>query len=372
MTNPQSTLVGLVVNPLAGLGGEVGLGGSDGPQTQARALELGGTPRAPERARRFVEELRRLSPETRLLAAAGPLGEAWAPGAEALGRPPGHPSTGEDTSRAAAALADTGVAVLVFVGGDGTARDVLRGAGQEQLCLGVPAGVKMHSGVFAVTPEDAAKQVVDQLHEHSRSELRDVVDLDEAARARGILSTSVYGAMRVPQHERMQRGKRSPAHGSDIDAPGLAEEVRRFANGGPLVFGPGTTVCRVAEQFGITPTLLGFDAILPNGQVLNGASGSVLEAALGIDDDGSPDFTVVLSPIGGQGFIIGRGNHQLTARILERLNPDRLVLVSDPAKLGELAGRLRIDAPSQELNERFRGHRRVWLGRGDSAVGDLQ
>ncbi|WP_427869982.1 ATP-NAD kinase family protein [Leucobacter luti] len=356
-------VVGLVVNPLAGIGGEVGLGGSDGDAVQAAAAAAGGIPRAPERAERFVRELARLAPSAAVLR--DPAGSA------------------DETAALARSYAERGVDILVFVGGDGTARDVLRGlgsgagsgapagAGARQLCLGVPAGVKMHSGVFAVTPEDAAQQVAEVLAGRAgraRTVERDVVDLDEEARREGVLSTSIYGTMLVPLHERMQRGKRSPAHGSGIDARGVAAEIRRQYPGHALLFGPGTTVARVSERLGVDePTLLGFDAVLPGGSVHLALGGAEL-AALTRDRD----FAVVLSPIGGQGFVIGRGNHQLTAEILGRLPRRNLVLVAEPAKLGELAGRLRIDAPTPALNDLFRGPARVILGEGEIAVARIE
>ena len=353
-------VVGLVVNPLAGIGGEVGLGGSDGDAVQAAAAAAGGIPRAPERAERFVRELARLAPSAVVL------------------RDPA--SSADETAALARSYAERGVDILVCVGGDGTARDVLRGlgsgagsgvpagAGARQLCLGVPAGVKMHSGVFAVTPEDAAQQVAEVLAGRARTVERDVVDLDEEARREGVLSTSIYGTMLVPLHERMQRGKRSPAHGSGIDARGVAAEIRRQFPGHALLFGPGTTVARVSESFGVDePTLLGFDAVLPDGSVHLALGGAEL-AALTRDQD----FAVVLSPIGGQGFVIGRGNHQLTAEILGRLPRRNLVLVAEPAKLGELAGRLRIDAPTPALNDLFRGPARVILGEGEIAVASIE
>lgn len=365
----RSSRVGLLVNPIAGLGGEVGLGGSDGADVQAAATALGGRPRAPERAARFVRELQRLAPTAQLVSASGELSGGAAPIAERLQGP--WPSRGAtaaaDTTALAAALADSGVEIVVFVGGDGTARDVLAGVPHGQLCLGVPAGVKMHSGVFAVTPEDAAHQVAELLAGRGRSAWRDVADLDEEARRAGVLSAAVFGTMLVPAHDRVQRGKRSPAHGSGIDAAGAATEVLAQAGPRPIVFGPGTTVGSVAAQLGVASTLLGFDIAEPDGTHHLGVSGAALEQRLL-----GRDFVVVLSPVGGQGFVIGRGNHQLTERILTALDPSRLIVVAEQAKLGELGGVLRVDAPSAELNDKFRGFCRVVLGAGDIAIARVE
>lgn len=358
--------IGLVVNPVAGIGGEVGLGGSDGSEIQAAAAALGGAARSPERAARFVRQLRALAPEAALVTVRGDLEAALVPDAQRV-EAGVRAGSGADSQRAASALAAAGVDLLVFVGGDGTARDVLAGVPAQQACLGVPSGVKMHSGVFAVTPEDAAAQAAAFARGDVAAQQREVADIDEEARRSGVLSASIYGQMLVPKHERVQRGKRSPAHGSGIDAAGVASELRRIAAGHHLVLGPGTTLARIAERLGVTPTLLGFDVLSPDGEQMNGVTGSQLEHIMQAND-----VTVVLSPIGGQGFVIGRGNHQLTAHVLERLRREQLVVVAEVAKLGELRGLLRIDAPTLELNEKFRGPQRVLLGAGDIAIATIE
>lgn len=368
--------VGLIVNPVAGIGGSVGLAGSDGDEIQREARARGGMPRAPGRAERFVRELYRRVPDALIATGHTVLGGEIAPEAElvSISGSADRPNVGtlstsrEDTVELAAELVRLGVHVLVFVGGDGTARDVLAGiqmVDPQQLCVGVPGGVKMHSGVFAITPEDAAAQVAEALMFDPgtvRSELSDVADLNEEERRRGRLHTDVFGAMRVPAHERVQRGKRSPMQGADsIDARGIAEVIAAQETG-TLVFGPGTTVAAVATEFGVTGSLLGFDVLLPEGEIAVDVTGTELEQ---LTCDGN--FAVVLSPIGGQGFIIGRGNHQLTETVLARLDPRRLIIVSGAAKLGELAGKLRVDAPTVELNDVLRGYRRVLLGAVDTA-----
>ncbi|MGO3146510.1 MAG: ATP-NAD kinase family protein [Leucobacter sp.] len=364
-----SGTIGIVVNPVAGIGGSVALTGSDGIAIQTEARARGGVPRAPERARRFVNALLRRVPNARILTANGQLGGAYVATAKLIQTRFEGATTGGDTQRLVSELVAHGVDLLVFIGGDGTARDVLAGLRktddprQQQLCLGVPAGVKMHSGVFAVTPEDAAIQVAEVLSGTVGSQMRDVVDLDEAARREGALVTSVYGAMRVPAHERVQRGKRSTmGAGTSLDAVGIANALRRDAHK-TIVFGPGTTVGAVAGEFGVETSLLGFDLILPDGEIHQDLTGLDLERWLR-----KREFAMVLSPIGGQGFLIGRGNHQLTEQVLTWLDPDQLFIVADAMKLGEVGGKLRIDAPTLRLNERFIGIRTVLMGEHDVAV----
>ncbi|RLI03408.1 ATP-NAD kinase, partial [Candidatus Bathyarchaeota archaeon] len=52
--------VGLIVNPYAGIGGRVGLKGSDGEEIRKKALELGAVPMSPQRTVEALKELKGL------------------------------------------------------------------------------------------------------------------------------------------------------------------------------------------------------------------------------------------------------------------------------------------------------------------------
>lgn len=309
----SSIRCGLIVNPVAGLGGEAGLKGSDGSEIQAASIAKGAQPRAPEKAVRALRHARTLiDGELELITGAGPLGEDVARRAglvpSIVYRPKGEVTTAGDTQALAAALVDKAPDILLFAGGDGTARDLCEVVGTSILVLGIPAGVKMHSGVFAITPEDLGPILRSVSEGKSSSELVEVVDNDEDARRAGKLRTRLYGEMRIPSAAKgIQRGKRSSVASEAALLQGIAAEIsERMLPGRSIVFGPGTTVQAVGAELGLQLSLLGVDVVRDG-------------AVLGLDVDaaqlnaliGEQDFIVVVSPIGGQGIIFGRGNQQI-------------------------------------------------------------
>lgn len=408
--------IALIVNPLAGIGGPAGLAGSDGAATQAEAIARGARPLAGERAARFLRQLRRLRPDFELsVAAAGEMGAAVArregiepatvvgglraagsSAAEGEDSGPGGPggllgrTTAADTAAAARAMlaADPRPDVIVFAGGDGTARDVHDAVGQAIPVLGVPAGVKMQSAVFARSPEAAAALLADWNAEAGATAPREVADIDEEARRRGRVVSQIWGELRVPAgSEHLQGGKVGQTQAARGSLPGLAAGLaERLDPAKAWLMGPGGTIRGVAEELGLPASLLGVDLHLP----CAGANGaSMNDGADGAGDDGARDShldlsaadierllsesgaqpQVVVSPVGGQGFLLGRGNQQIGAAVLRRLEPDDLLIVAAPAKLGELGGGpLYADLPEGAPAERLLGPRRVITGRRDTAM----
>ncbi|MGA0121568.1 MAG: ATP-NAD kinase family protein, partial [Gaiellales bacterium] len=144
-------MIGLVVNPVAGLGGAVGLKGTDGLVEEA--LARGAVPRASDRAAAAIAAL---PADVPVATAAGAMGED---ALQRAGRTPALlvpggalTTTADDTRQAVRALADAGVELLLFAGGDGTARDVCAAVGDATPALGIPAGVKIQSAAFAESP----------------------------------------------------------------------------------------------------------------------------------------------------------------------------------------------------------------------------
>ncbi|MFD8785458.1 ATP-NAD kinase family protein [Kitasatospora sp. NPDC059599] len=370
MTGP---LVGLVVNPVAGLGGRVGLKGSDGADVQRRARELGARPEAVLRASLTLRHL----PPVELITAAGPMGAdaATAAGlpARTVHRPAGPGTTAADTRAAVRALVAAGARLLLFCGGDGTARDVLDALGPEPRLpvLGIPAGVKMHSAVFAVHPRAAAEVATAWAAGRGvRLEPAEVVDRDEAALREGRVSARLYGRLTVPVlPERVQQRKTGSA-GPDPAAPaGLAAEVaERVGPDGLLVLGPGSTTHAVAAALGAPhASLTGVDLL----RLRAGRTARVLLRDARADQLRALPATpwIALSPIGGQGFLLGRGNQQLTPGLLRAAGRERLLVLATEAKLAALAGRpLLLDTGDPALDDALSGHVRVITGRGSCAV----
>ncbi|WP_136602331.1 ATP-NAD kinase family protein [Salinigranum halophilum] len=341
--------IGVVVNPIAGLGGRVGLKGTDGKVAEARAR--GAEPRAPDRARRALDELAARTPGATVLTWGGSMGAdaVRAAGFEptVLGSPAGEETTARDTRCAVEAFCDADVDLVLFVGGDGTAADVAAAlSGTETPMLGVPAGVKVYSSVFAVSPEDAAVIAAT----FTRVEEREVMDIDEDEYREGEVHPELRAVAWVPVAEDLQSSKQTGGGSVEALAEGVAASVRE---GVTYVLGPGSTVGAVKRALGFEGSPLGVD-VWRDGEVLvrDGSERKIL-AALGEEN------VVVVSPIGGQGFVFGRGNPQLSPAVIRHCD---VRIVASRAKLDDI-GVLRVDTDDPELDDDLRGWTRVRVGR---------
>jgi predicted polyphosphate/ATP-dependent NAD kinase len=343
--------VGVVVNPIAGMGGRVGLKGTDGKVAEAR--ERGAEPRAPDRASTALEALAEHSGEVELYAYGGEMGAEEATDAgfdpTVVGTPEGEETTAADTREAVARFVEAGVDLILFVGGDGTAVDVaktLEERDAELPILGVPAGVKVYSAVFTVRPR-AAGQVAATFTE---TEAAEVNDIDEDAFRGGEVVTDLVAVVRVPVTDRRQASKQLGGGSVASLAAGFAEDVDASVT---FVFGPGSTVGTIQEELGIDGTALGVD-VWRDGELLvaDGSERAILET-LGEEN------VIVVSPIGGQGFIFGRGNQQLSPAVIEQSSVE---VVASRRKLDGLDA-LRVDTGDPELDDQLRGWMQVRIGR---------
>jgi len=340
--------VGLVVNPIAGMGGRVGLKGTDGKAEEARAR--GASPRAPDRARRMLSRLADHDPELTLLSAGDPMGASLVGEAgfepTVVSEPAGE-TTVEDTRAAIAAFVDRGVDLVVFVGGDGTAADVAEALDDTAIpMLGVPAGVKVYSAVFAVSPEDAADIIVS----FERTERREVMDIDEDNYREGEVTPELRAVAWVPVTEELQSSKQLGGGTVEALAAGIADGVDSETT---YVLGPGSTVGAIKAALGFEGSPIGVD-LWRDGEVVvrDGSEQEILDA-LGEHN------VIVVSPIGGQGFVFGRGNPQLSPDVIRRCSVE---IVASRAKLDGLSV-LRVDTDDPELDAELQGWRKVRVGR---------
>ncbi len=350
--------VGFVVNPIAGMGGRVGLKGTDGKVEAAR--KRGAVPRAPDRAVEALAALRERTSDLELLTYGGVMGanEARAAGFDPIvvGEPEGQAAdagsaetTAADTRDAVAAFVEAGVDLVLFVGGDGTAVDVaeaLASLSADVPMLGVPAGVKVYSAVFGVTPAGAGRVAAT----FTTTEEREVVDIDEDAYRDGEVRTRLRAVARVPVAEDLQSAKQLGGGTVEGVAKGIADAVDA---GVTYVLGPGGTLQAVKRELGFEGSPLGVD-VWRDGELLveDGAESDIL-AALGDEN------VIVVSPIGGQGFIFGRGNQQLSPAVIERSD---VWVVASRRKLDTI-GVLRVDTGDDAVDESLRGWRKVRTGR---------
>lgn len=358
--------VAFVVNPVAGMGGKVGLKGTD--HAAAEALARGAEPVAPGRAAMFLERLRALldsgalAEEPSWLTAAGAMGESLLRDAgmatiEVVHSPAKDTGAHDTTATVRAALLQ-GAEVLVFVGGDGTARDVASAAQGRAPLLGVPSGVKMHSAVFAVHPAAAAELLAFHAQGAARVVEAEVLDVDEEAYRRGEWKVKLYAmAKALDEPVLRQLGKMTF---EELHEEGLQEDialhVADMAKQHPqrlFLLGPGSTLEAVGKRLGVEKTLLGFDASLAGQQVGRDLDERGMLALLALHKDAM----LVLSPIGAQGFVLGRGNQQASPEVVAKVGLERILLVATPGKL-RATPVLRVDSGDAALDEAFRarGH----------------
>jgi predicted polyphosphate/ATP-dependent NAD kinase len=325
--------IGFLINPIAGMGGAVGLKGTDGMAEEAK--RLGALPLAEKRAR---VTLRLLAHDKFLefVTCSGAMGEdalkeTGIQGYKILYRFDGD-SSARDTRQAAQSFLTAGVDLILFCGGDGTARDIFDEVGRAVPLLGIPAGVKMYSAVFAIDPETAADLVL----KYEPQSLRDseVMDVDEEAYRSGELKTRLYGIARTPALEgKIQLSKHVYEEEDEERAKG---EIGRFIHEIMIpdvlyILGAGTTTESIAAKLGVKKTLLGVDAV-KDGKII---ATDVDEKKLWTLLDQGQEAKIILSPIGAQGFILGRGNQQISARIVRRVGIGNIIVVATPHKLRE-------------------------------------
>lgn len=347
--------LGLVINPLAGIGGSVALKGSDGAEVAAEALRRGAKPHAIERATRTLKFLE--NKPVQLLTWGGKMGADAAVQTRLDYRVVGTPNaetSAQDTCLAIQGLVEEGIDLLVFVGGDGTARNVLEALHTSIPVLGVPAGCKMHSGVYANNPEDAGK-LLQQLVDGGLVNLveADVRDIDEAAFRNGIVKAKHYGYLRVPEADGLIQqvktgGKIQEAVVLTDIAAFVSEEMKPDVD---YLAGSGSTVAAVMDELGLPNTLLGVDLV---------RNDEVIAADVSAQDilrlTGTYPLRAIVTIIGGQGHLFGRGNQQFSPDVIRRIGIKNFTVLATRQKLAGLAGRpLKLDTGDADLDAALTG-----------------
>jgi NAD+ kinase len=353
--------IGVVVNPIAGMGGRVGLKGTDGKVEQARAR--GATPRAPDRARDALQAVSETDTTVEIVAAPAQMGEDAARDTgfnpETVDVPSGGTGTtsAADTRAAVRAFAECDVDIVLFTGGDGTAVDVaetLSKLDDDTPMLGVPAGVKVYSAVFAVSPR-AAGVVAATFEQTTRAEVNDI---DEDDYREGEVRTELRAIATVPVAEQRQSSKQLASGSVGGIADGFVDEIER---GVTYVLGPGSTVGEIKSELDIDGSPLGVDVWRDGELLAHDAAESDILDALGDEN------VIVVSPIGGQGFVFGRGNQQISPAVIEQSSVE---IVASRRKLDDI-GVLRADTGDEQLDERLRGWHQVRVGRFERRLVEL-
>ncbi|MEM2995500.1 MAG: ATP-NAD kinase family protein [Candidatus Bathyarchaeia archaeon] len=347
--------VGFIINPVAGMGGAVGLKGTNGKEILERALMLGAEPVAPARAKSFLSELKPVRERIRLFAGAGSMGEDEARNCGfscmVIGERKRETSA-EDTVEIAKRIKEMGVELLIFCGGDGTARDIFKAVNTGLPVLGVPTGVKMHSAVFAVDPKAAAKIALAFLFEGLPLKEAEVMDVDEEAFRMGRVSAELYGYMLVPYEPRLiQSAKMASLITEDELRNQAAIAIYIIENMQPNVIyivGPGTTTRTIGDLLDAQKTLLGVDLFCNKKLIAKDVNEKWILAEI----DGKK-AQIIVTPIGGQGFIFGRGNQQISPKVIRQVGLDNIIVVATKSKVENLKS-LRVDTGDSNLDMEFR------------------
>ena len=386
--------IGLIINPVAGMGGSVGLKGTD--HVVEEALRRGAVPGSEKRAETALRELlpykdellictgaghmggelaQRMGFRTEVLPAGTDTGAAKTPADADIPADLKTPvdtdipaasafcfaTAGSDTIALGKRLLNEQADLLLFAGGDGTARDIYQAVGTELVCVGIPAGVKIHSPVYAKNPGAAGKLAAMWMSGRiKRYEEKEVLDIDEDAYRSGHINTALYGYLKIPAERALTQNRKAPTPLSDEAAiESIAYEVTDHMEPDVVyLVGAGTTTRGVMKKLGLPNTLIGVD-VVENGKVLeNDAYGErILSHIRG------KRAKLILTVTGGQGFLFGRGNQQLTPEVIRTVGKENLIILATSSKLAELRGNpLLVDTGDDALNEELCGYYRVITG----------
>ncbi len=368
--------IGFLINPCAGIGGAMAMKGSDGLNTND-LLAQGGQCLSQARAKIALQCLQKPT-DIEWITAPAMMGEDLLNTCgfhyQIVGQLPQEKTTAEDTERLATQLVAEGIDLLLFVGGDGTARNIFNALKQtdtlQQLVMGIPAGVKMHSGVYTVSPQ-AATRVLDILlaQEAVSIAMQEVRDIDEDALRAGKLNSRYYGELKTPNDNRyVQQVKNSGRQDEqEMQAEIAASVVDNMEEDGLYLVGCGTTVQAVMDELDLPNTLLGIDVLLGRELIGSDLTARALEQLLA--QYPHHRAVLLLTAIGGQGHIIGRGNQQLSPTVLSRVGKDNVQVLITPDKLAELDNRpLLMDSGDPELDRQWSGWVTLHTGYQQTAV----
>ena len=368
--------IGFIINPVAGIGGKVGLKGSDGVRTLHKALELGAVPEAGAKALGTMKLLEPMAQQFKIYTCPGEMGGDICKKAglnyqivqgtisSRLSPDSSRGTTPEDTIKAAGMLCKEGVDLILFAGGDGTARNILDAVGTSVPVLGIPAGCKIHSAVYARTPKAAGELMVryveGRVMEYREAE---VMDIDEDLFRQGICDARLYGYLKVPNEKKfVQNLKSGRGYSEDASIQSMCMYVSQQIEQEPeylYIVGTGSTTARLMKYMEKPNTLLGVD-LLYQGQVIQSdCTEQDILAAL----KQYPRAKIIVTVIGGQGYIFGRGNQQISAEVIRRVGTKNIMVIASRDKIFSLGGNpLLIDTGDEEINQQLTGYIPVTTG----------
>ena len=348
--------MGFIVNPIAGMGGAVGLKGTDGKEILEKAISLGAKPIAPKRAENFLSALTPIKDRICLMVGAGWMGENEAQTQKFKYKVFGEQNKdtkADDTIATAKNIKAEGADILIFCGGDGTARDVLTGVNMQLPVLGVPTGVKMHSAVFAVDPKAAARITSKFLSNQLPLWEAEVMDIDEEAFRQGRVSARLHGYLLSPYEPHLIQGAKiaSPITENELrnQATIAIYIIENMEKDVVYIISAGTTTRTIGDLLDEKKTLLGVD-LFYNKKII---AKDVNEKQI-LDAIEGKSAKIIVTPIGGQGFIFGRGNQQISPKVIKKVGKENIVVIATKNKMKNLKS-LKVDTGDTKLDISFHG-----------------
>ncbi len=363
--------LGLIINPLAGIGGSVALKGSDGEATVKAAQKLGAIPHAQDRTRSALEYILPFKEQIIIYTAANDMGETLCRdmgfSVEVIADNKKDKTTAEDTEITVQNFIEKDIDLLMFAGGDGTACNVYHALDVQHNAfsipvIGIPAGCKIHSAVYAVTPKHAGELMALIIRGRPLAvhEVQ-VVDIDEEAFRNDIVKAKLYGHLNAPaENQYMQNMKEGGVEHKELILHDIATYIIEIMQPDTLYFiGSGTTPKAVLDELGLDATLLGIDVVKNQRLLEKDVNEQQLLSLL----ESNKSVKIIMTIIGGQGHLFGRGNQQFSPAVIKRIGKENIVVITTPDKLHALQGKpVRVDTGDDELNEYLCGMIQVITG----------
>lgn len=370
--------IGFVVNPVAGIGGRVGLKGSDGEETLKKAIELGAVPESGEKALITMKLLKEAKAPAEIYTCSGDMGENVCKAAGLsytvinTRTTYGNRTVPGDTIQAAKVFGGMGMDLILFAGGDGTARDIMDAVGMSAVVLGIPAGCKIHSGVYALNPRRAGELVIRYAQGKVReTKEAEVMDIDEEQFRKGRVQSRLYGYLKIPHDVRLVQNLKSGSRYSERESlEGIAEYVADTWKRDTLyIVGGGSTTECIMKRLHLKNTLLGVDLVYNDQVVASDCTEREILDFIEKSALGNGRIKLLVTVIGGQGYIFGRGNQQISADVIRKAGKENIIVAASRDKMLSFFGKtLYVDTGDEEVNRCLTGYMRVIVGYGEYAV----